>query len=63
MALGSRKRDYVTGNRSIKNALAIHGKRMDELMKEGMAKSEASIKAYEELQAGKLGKITGRKGD
>jgi uncharacterized protein YoaH (UPF0181 family) len=57
MALGSKNRDYKTGDRAIINNLKKHAARMDELMAEGMSTEAASDQAYQELRAGKLATV------
>ncbi len=48
MALGNNK-DYKTRSRIATNSLAKHFQRMQELVKAGMDRNEASKQAYQEM--------------
>jgi len=48
MAFGSKKRDYVIGDRAIAVNIFWHKTKMEQLIKEGMNKDDASKKAYDE---------------
>lgn len=48
--LGSKNRDYKTGDRWVAVALDWHKGRMDALIAEGMAKEDASNKAFHEYR-------------
>jgi len=56
--LGSKNRDFKTEARGIQRRLEKHTELMNQYIREGMAREEASKKAYEEVV--KM-KITGRK--
>lgn len=51
MALGSKKRDYVTEHRAVTAALAWHDQRMDALVQSGQSHGEASRKAFYDWMA------------
>jgi len=50
MALGSKKRDYKTEDRNVREILAVHYKLMKQYMSEGMSKEEASKRAYRDMR-------------
>lgn len=52
--LGSKNRDYKTGDRAIRANMAVHKDRMGELVASGMTEKDASVYAYGELRSGKL---------
>lgn len=58
MGLGSKNRDYKTGNRAVERRMKKHFELMNGYIEQGMNREEASKKAYEEVI--KL-KINGKK--
>jgi len=54
MALGSKKRDYVTSARLVEKRLALHFQFMNEYIQNGMEKDEASKKAFKDIQEGRI---------
>ena len=53
MGLGT-NRDYKTRHRNVKISLAVHNRRMNELIAEGISRDDASKQAYGEFMNGKL---------
>lgn len=51
MALGSRKRDYVTEHRAVTAALAWHDDKMKHLVQSGHSREEASRRAFDDWMA------------
>ena len=54
--LGSKNRDYKTGNRAVEANLNIHYKYMQQFIKEGLTKEDASKKAYDMITNNELTK-------
>jgi hypothetical protein len=52
--LGSKNRDYKTGNRAVTRRIQAHIKRMNELVAGGMDRDAASKKAFDEICFGIL---------